>query len=151
MQFDGAVWIARPPEDVFALLVDVQDWATGPGSPIAAMEKIPAEPTAVGTRWREVVTLGPRLTMTMWSEVTAIEPASLLALSFWGGSMRGSLRYTLERENDGTVLRQCETLATVGWLRPLGWLIGRILKPRLARRLREIRDELERPEEPAAG
>lgn len=143
VEFDESVRIARAPTDVFAMLVDVQEWATPPGSPIVAMEKIPPGDTTVGTRWREVVRLGRRRTMTMWSEVTAIEPERLLAARFWGGSMRGTLTYTIRPDNGDAVLRQQESLTAVGWLRPFGWLVGRILTPRLHERLLHIRDELE--------
>ncbi len=120
VRFDGSVRIERSAQDVFALLADVQDFATVPGSPVAVMEKTPQGPTAVGTRWREVVRLGLGRTLTMWSEVTAIEPGRLLVLRLWGGNMRGDLVYTLTPCDTHTVLRQQETLVTSGVLRPFG-------------------------------
>lgn len=143
MDFDESVRIARSPSEVFGLLADVQRWAVHPGSPITAMEKLPAGPTAVGTRWREVVRLGPWLRMTIWSEVTDIEPGVMLAERFWGGSMRGTLIYTLQADDGGALLRQRESMATVGWLRPLDGVMGRMLERRLGRRLLDIRDQLE--------
>ncbi len=143
VRFEGSVRIARSACDVFAMLSDVQDWATHPGSPVVLMEKSPPGPTEVGTRWREVVSLRCGRTMTMWSEVTAIAPERELALRFWGGHMHGELVYTIHSERAYTVLRQYETLETTGPLRPFGWLIGRILERRLSRRLLDIRDRLE--------
>lgn len=143
MRFDGSVRIERSRQDVFAVLVDVQDWATGPDSPVVLMEKLPGGPTAVGTQWRELVRLGFGRTLTMWSEVTDIEPGRLLALRFWGGHMRGDLVYTLTGDGTHSVLRQRETLVTEGPLRPFGWLVGFVLASRLSRRLQDLRDRIE--------
>jgi len=126
-----------------ALVSDVQRWAVGPGSPVAAMDKIPRGPTRVGTRWREVVRLGPWARMTVWSEVTAVEADRMLAERFWGAGMRGTLAYIIRPDDGHTVLRQQEHLDAVGWLRPFGGLIARILAPRLHRRLLAVRDLLE--------
>jgi hypothetical protein len=102
MEFDASVRITRSTAEVFAKLADIQESVQPPESPVAAMEKIPPGPTAVGTRWREVVRLGPWFRMTRWSEVTAIEPGKMLAERFWGGSMRGTLVYTrVARERAG--------------------------------------------------
>jgi carbon monoxide dehydrogenase subunit G len=143
MRFEGSVHIARPIEDVFGMLADIQDWATGPDSPVEVMEKSPPGATVVGTRWREVVRLGPGMTMTMWTEVDALEPPRLLALRFWGGNMRGRLAYTLTGAGGHTLLDQHETLDAAGPLRPFGPLISLMLTRRLRGRLLEIRHQLE--------
>jgi hypothetical protein len=78
MIFDETVLIRRPPEAVFKRLSDIQEGEVQPGFPVLAMEKIPPGSTVVGTRWREVVRLTKRRSMTMWSEVTGIEPDSML-------------------------------------------------------------------------
>lgn len=143
MRFDETISIAAPPSVVFALLADIQDTATGPGSPVSAMDKIPAGPTHVGTRWREVVRLGLGLRLTMWTETIAVEPDRQLMLRFWGGSMRGEITYTIEPSDGGAVLRHEEWMHAVGWLRPLDVLLGRMLAPRIHRRLEAIRDHLE--------
>lgn len=143
MWFDDSIEIRASTGEVFGLLCDVQETATGAGSPVLSMAKMPPGPTRVGTRWREVIRLGPGLRMTMWSEATAVEADRLLAVRFWGGSMRGELRYTLDERAGRTVLRQQESLATVGWLTPFEGLVTAMLVPRLRRRLRDIRDLLE--------
>jgi carbon monoxide dehydrogenase subunit G len=143
MQFDESIRIRRPEHDVFAMLADIQRYATSPGSPVVAMDKIPPGPTVVGTRWREVVRLLGPVTMTMWSEATTVEPDSRLGLRFWGGGMEGTLVYTLTAEGPDTVLRHQESLAAVGPLRPLSGIMGAMLSPRLHRRLRALRAELE--------
>jgi hypothetical protein len=141
--FDEAVRIARPPKEVFALLTDVQDHAVQPGSSVLLMEKIPPGPTAVGTRWREVIRLGLGLTMTMWSEVTAVSENRMLAERFWGSGMRGTLVYTISADDGGCLLRQKETMEAVGWLRPFTGVLGAALRPRLHARLKSIRRHLE--------
>lgn len=138
MHFDHAVTIHRSPSDIFALLADVHLYATPPGSPVAEMEKIPAGPTRVGTRWREVIKLGMGLRMTIWSEVDALEPDRLLSETWSGGNMRGILVYRIEESVAGTSLRETKTLEAVGWLRPFRRLIDRMLLPREYARLEEI-------------
>lgn len=147
MQFDSSVTVRRAAADVFALLADVQRYATGPGSPVAAMDKVPEGPTAVGTRWREVIKLGPGMRMTIWSEVTECEPDHLLAEQWSGGGMRGTLKYRIEEEVAGTVLRQTKSMEAIGWLRPLQRVIDRMLAPREQARLEEIARMLERGED----
>jgi hypothetical protein len=138
MQFDHSVTIRRSPADIFAFLADVHLYATPPGSPVAAMDKIPAGPTGVGTRWREVIKLGLRMRMTVWSEVTACEPGRLLAETWSGGNMRGTLTYRIEVTPAGTGLHQSKSLEAVGWLRPFQRMIDRILPPKELARLEEI-------------
>jgi len=89
------------------------------------------------------VSLGRKRTMMMWSQVTDIEAGRLLAERFWGGSMRGTLIFTLTPEDGHTILRQQEMMRAVGWLRPFGWIMGRMLRPRLHHRLLSLRAECE--------
>jgi len=143
MDYDNSITIRRPPEAVFAMLADIQEYAHAPGSPIPEMEKIPPGPTAVGTRWREVVQLLPFMTMTMWSDCTSLVPDRRLELAWHGPGMTGHIAYTMEPVDGGTVLRQVETLTPHGLLRPMGGLMERMLRPRLTARLAAIRDRLE--------
>lgn len=144
MQFDLSVKIRRTPTEALAFMADIQRYNDdGTGSRVPVMEKIPAGPTRVGTRWREVVRVAPFLRMTIWSEVTAYEPARRLAESFRSSWMSGVLEYTVEPTADGTLLRQRETLTPRGPLRLLDGLIARPLRPNLVGRLEEIRALLE--------
>lgn len=144
MDFDLSVAIGRPSEAVYAMLADIQEYVR-PDSPVPEMEKIPAGPTKVGTRWREVVRLIPHLTMTMWSEVTALEPGRRLDETFRGPWMTGQLSYTVAPGDGGSILRQRETLTPRGPLRLLGRPMEGLLRPRLVARLASIRDLLEAP------
>ncbi len=151
MDYDISVTISRPPEAVYALLADVQLYIHHPGSPIPEMEKIPAGTTKVGTRWREVVRLAPFVTMTMWSEVTAIEPGRRLEESFRGPWMTGHLAYSIEPSEGGCVLYQRETLTPHGPLRLLAGPMDRMLRPKVTSRLDAIRDLLEREGDERTG
>ncbi len=143
MDYDLSVTIRRPPDAVYAALADIQRYID-PDSPVPEMEKIPAGPTAVGTRWREVIRLGPFFTMTMWSEVTAIEPNRRLEERFRGPWMTGRLIYTIEPEERGSVLRQQQRITPRGPLRLVAGPMNRMFRPRVTARLKAIRDGLER-------
>lgn len=143
MDFDLAITIRRPPEAVWPVLDDIQAYAGTPGSPVPEMEKIPPGPVHVGTRWREVVRLLPGVTMTVWSEATAVEPDHRLEEDFRGPLMRGHLAYELEPVPAGCVLHQRETLTPQGPLRLVAGRMAGMLRPRLEHRLEEIRDLVE--------
>jgi hypothetical protein len=142
VDFDLAIAIRRPPPDVLAFFVDVQDHVD-PTSPVPVMEKTPPGPTQVGTRWREVVKVGPGVRMTIWSVVTGIEPGVRLEERFSSSWMHGMLEYTVAPTAEGTLLRQRETLTPKGPLRLLDRPIAAMLGPNLVKRLQQIRELLE--------
>jgi hypothetical protein len=150
MDYDLSAAIGRPPDVVFATLADIQRYVQ-PGSPVPEMEKIPAGPTTVGTRWREVIRLGPFLTMVIWSEVTAIEPDRRLEERFDGPWITGRLVYSIEPGDGGCVLRQQQTITPHGPLRLAAGPMDRMFRPRITARLESIRDGLERDTLPPAG
>jgi hypothetical protein len=139
MRFDYSVTIRRPPRAVFAMLADVQDWGKEERAALVpVMEKTTPGPTRVGTRWHEVIQLAPHLTMTVWSEVVAIEQDRLLDERFWAWWMRGRLLYTMTPIDGGTVLRQRERLEPRGPLRLIDAFLARRLGPAIEARLRAI-------------
>ena len=147
MDYDLSVTIRRTPDVVYAALADIQRFID-PDSPIPEMEKVPAGPTTVGTRWREVIRLGPLLTMTMWSEVTAIEPDRRLEERFRGPWITGRLVYSIEPTDGGCVLRPQQTITPRGPLRLVAGPMDRMFRPRVTARLGVIRDGLERDATP---
>mgnify|MGYP001822612452 FL=1 len=125
------------------MLADVQRYVDHPGSPIPEMEKIPAGPTTVGNRWREIVRLAPFITMTVLSEVTDIEPGRRLDETFSCPWMIDSISYSIEPDDGGSLLRQRETLTPHGPLRLVAGVMNRLLEPRPRARLEAIRELLE--------
>ena len=126
------------------MLADVQDWGKDERAALVpVMEKITPGPTRVGTRWHEVIQLAPHVTMTVWSEVVAIEQDRLLDERFWAWWMRGRLEYTMTPTDGGTVLRQRERLEPRGPFRLIDGLIARQLGPAIETRLRAIGRMLE--------
>jgi hypothetical protein len=143
MEHDISVAVGRPPHVVYAVLADIQLYVQ-PGSPVPEMEKIPPGPTAIGTRWREVVRLGPFLAMTIWSEVTALEPDRRIEERFRGPGFIGRLVYTIGASEGGCVLRQQQTITPRGLLRLAGGAMDRMFGRRVSARLESIRDGIER-------
>jgi uncharacterized protein YndB with AHSA1/START domain len=102
---DVSVTIARPAEDVFAVLTDptlAPKWAAN----AIKGELLTAGPPGVGSRRRAVVKGLFGRTMESVMEVTELEPNSMLALRLisasWGGS--GRTKYTLTPVDGGTRL-----------------------------------------------
>jgi polyketide cyclase/dehydrase/lipid transport protein len=143
LTFDLSVAIRRPPAAVFKLLADVQEHEPIPKAAGVRMTKIPASPTAVGTRWHEQVRLVPGWWMSVDSVVTDLQEPGLLGMEFRSIWWTGHLTYTVEATPEGSMLRQRETLRP-RW--PLRWLAAWVdagLRPRLLERLAEIRAILE--------
>jgi polyketide cyclase/dehydrase/lipid transport protein len=141
LAFDLSVAVRRPPVAVFTLLADVQQHI--PKAAGVRMTKIPASPTAVGTRWHEQVRLVPGWWMSVDSVVTEMQEPVLLGMDFRSIWWTGHLTYSVEATPEGSILRQRETLRP-RW--PLRWLAARVdagLRPRLLKRLAEIRALLE--------
>jgi hypothetical protein len=90
------LWVAigRPPAAVFAFLVDVQEHEPIPRRAAIRMTKIPAGPTAAGTRWHEQVRLMPGWWMTVDSVVTDIDEPAVLGMDFRSSWCTGHLTYT---------------------------------------------------------
>jgi hypothetical protein len=145
VSFDERIEVRCPAAAAFDLLANVDRYATGPGSPVAAMARSPRGPTTVGTRFREVIRLGPLGRFTVWSEVLTLDRPRCLEERFQGPGMHGYLRYTLTAGDAGrTVLRQQQTFVVTGPLAALQvWGIRRAWRPRASARLRAIRDLLE--------
>ena len=145
LEFDLAVEIRRPPEDVYAFLLAKEQHPQPPGSPVLRLDRLTPGPPGVGTRWIEVVRVGPGMSMTVRSQADQVQPGIALGERFASSWFTGRLAYTFEPTPAGTRLRQKETLRP---RRPLALLdkpIDAALRPRLLGRLADIRDILENP------
>jgi hypothetical protein len=143
--FEGSVEVDCTAVTAFDLLVNTDRYATGPGSPVLRMERIPEAEARVGTRWREVIRLGFLGHMTVWSEIVALDPPTSLRLAFRLPGATGTLTYRIgpgvERE---TCISQEQTFVLTGRLAGIRrWMIERMWKPRAVERLQDIRAALE--------
>jgi hypothetical protein len=147
--FEGEVTIRCRPEQAFDLLAYKERSAVGPGSPVLRLDKVPPGPTRVGSRWTEVVRLGPLARMTIRSVATVVDPPRRLVEVFVGPGFGGELGYRFEpadREGDATVLHQRQVFLLTGPFRRLtARLVRRAWVPRAEERLQDIRRALERP------
>lgn len=143
--FDLSVAIRRPPREVFALLADIQEAEPIPRDATVRMVKEPIGPTTVGTRWHEWVKVAPGFWLYVESIVSDVAEPYRLGMDFRSRWLTGHLTYDIEPTADGTVLHHRETVQTralLRWLRPI---VERGMRPRLMRRLADIKRILEEP------
>ncbi|MFI7121712.1 SRPBCC family protein [Amycolatopsis sp. NPDC049868] len=149
LTFDLSVEIRRPPATVFALLADIQDFEPIPRDAVVTLVKEPSGPTEVGTRWHERVRLAPHIWLHVENLVSEADAPHRLTIDARSSWMTAHLTYEIEPVADGSVLRQHETLRLRALPRWLGPYIERRLRPRLHRRLSDIKAILEAP--PSSG
>lgn len=142
LEFDLSVPVARPPEEVYTLLADVQGVASLAGAGVR-MSKTPPGPTHAGTRWHEHVRLLPGLWMRVESTATDVSPPHALGMDFGAACFSGRLDYEISEAPGGSVLRQRETMRLRGPLGPLAGRVDTLLRPRLLDRLADVRDAVE--------
>jgi uncharacterized protein YndB with AHSA1/START domain len=145
---DLSVIIRRPPSEVFALLADIYGAEPLPRRAVVRMEKDPAGPTTVGTRWHEAVRLAPGCWFHIESIVTELEPSTRLGMDFGTRWFGGHLSYEIEPTPDGCILHHRQTLRPHALLPWLPTLIRPRLRPHIVERLADIDDLLEMPEGP---
>ena len=135
MRVTESIRIARPPEDVWAVVSDLEThpkWRPA----IVELTQVSVGPLAVGSRLREVLRWRGR-ELELDDVVTALEPPRRLALSGGWSAAEFDLELLLEPEGDGTVV-------TMDWpLRPKS-LLMRVAAPFLGSTMRKAtREELE--------
>jgi uncharacterized protein YndB with AHSA1/START domain len=145
---DLSVMIRRPPSEVFALLAEIQQAELLLRRAVVRMEKDPAGPTTVGTRWHEAVRLASGCWFHIQSIVTELQPPTRLGMDFSTRWFAGHLTYEIEPTPDGCILHHCETLRPRALLPWLPAIIAPRLRPHIVERLADIRDLLEMPEGP---
>jgi uncharacterized protein YndB with AHSA1/START domain len=118
---DVSTTIARPIEDVFAVLTDPTQSAKWAASAIEA-ELITPGPPRIGSRRRAVVIAPMGGTMESVMEVTEIEPNRKVALTLisatWGGT--GRTWYTFTPVEGGTRVDWTWEMEPAGLWKPLG-------------------------------
>jgi hypothetical protein len=143
MKFRFSVVIAQPPSAVFAFFRDVDQHAGQEGTPVPVYDKVTPGPVGVGTRYREVVQVLPKVRGEMLSEVTCYEEGKRLGYRFSGLGMDGELEYIFEQVQGGTGVVQLQSLHPRGALRPFSWLIGKMFAAVAGQRLETIKALLE--------
>ncbi len=133
MEFERSISIQRLPQDVFCFLRDKDQFPQEADSPVLVLEKTSPGPAGVGTRYREVVQMFPLVRGTILSEIRRYEPPVHLEETFEGTGMQGSLTYTFQATQGGTLLIQQETVHFKGLL----WLFAPILERMLLKKIEE--------------
>jgi uncharacterized protein YndB with AHSA1/START domain len=138
--FQNTVMIARPIEDVFAFLSDLEnvpEWNYA----IVETRKISEGPVGVGTTYRQVRSVPSRSEERL--EITAYDPPRQLEVRGQLGPFRSRLFYALNATPEGT--RVTNTVEVE--LRGPGRLLGRVAVPRVrdavAANLRKLKELLE--------
>lgn len=143
LTFDLSVVIARPADAVFDLLADIQDAEPIPRDAAVRMVKDPIGATTVGTRWHEWVKIAPRWWLHTESIATEVRRPYRLGMDFDSTWLTGHLTYEVEPVDGGCVLHHRETVRARPHLRWLQSFVERTMRPRLLRRLSDIKEILE--------
>jgi uncharacterized protein YndB with AHSA1/START domain len=138
--FENTVLIARPIEDVFAFLSDLENvpkWNYA----IVETRKVSKGPVGVGTTYRQVRSVPSRSEERL--EITTYDPPRRLEIRGQLGPFRSRLLYALDATGEGTRVTNTVELE----LRGPGRLVGRVAVPRVrdavAANLRKLKELLE--------
>ena len=122
-RFDLSVQIARPPEDVFAYLTDLDNLIEWQASLVEVRPQTPP-PLAAGSRFTEVRSaLGRRIESDV--EVKELEPPRRFTVRSTGGPLPFTVEHELEPAGDGTTLRVAAEGEPKGALRLGGPMVMR--------------------------
>ena len=139
--FENTVMIARPIEDVFAFLSDLENvpkWNYA----IVETRKVSEGPIGVGTTYQQVRSVPSRSEERL--EITSYNPPRQLEVRGQLGPFRSRLVYTLDAIPEGTRVTNTVELD----LRGPGRLLGRVAVPRVreavAANLGKLKELLER-------
>lgn len=128
IEFQHALDVAAPAEDVFGILDDVTrtpEWLER----CTGIEKLSAGPNAVGTRLRYGYRQGGQ-SGTMDGEITARDPNAWLAMRYQDRVMDVTVDFQMARNGTGTHLRHTIAITPKG-------LMGKVAAPIITRRLPE--------------
>jgi uncharacterized protein YndB with AHSA1/START domain len=143
MKFANTVTIARPPEDVFAFLADLENlprWNYA----IQQTRKVTPGPLAVGTRYHQVRTVPTRQEESL--EVVDLEHGRRLILEGTLSMLPARLEYDLVPQGGGTVVTNTVELDVPPPLVLVSLVATRRIKPAVAENLAVLKTILERGE-----
>lgn len=100
MRISESIWIERAPEDVWAVVSDLDTHTTWRPA-LVELRRLDDGPLEVGTRIREVLRWGRR-EIELEDVVTALEPPRRLALRGGWSAADFEVEFLLEPEGDGT-------------------------------------------------
>jgi uncharacterized protein YndB with AHSA1/START domain len=125
VRYESRVAVDRPPEVVFAFLIEPAKQALWSDVP---MQKVTDGPFMPGSRMEVTFGKGP-ISATLGLELTSVEPGRRLAWTSYSGPLRWQGEYRLEPSgNGGTELRQEGTIVFTGLWRLLEPLFGAEIK-----------------------
>lgn len=141
IRYDNTIAIARPPAEVFDLIVDVPrayEWTD-----MTDGRWISDPPIEVGARAEAKLTLGPVRPVIRW-DVTRLEPPRVVSFRTPpGGPLDWDATYVLEEADGGTRVHATGEVKPRGWLRLLTPLIRMELPKGEARELARLKGLLE--------
>jgi carbon monoxide dehydrogenase subunit G len=143
MKFANTVTIARPPEDVFAFLADLENlprWNYA----IQQTRKVTPGPLAVGTRYHQVRTVPTRQEESL--EVVDLEHGRRLIVEGTLSMLPARLEYDLVPQGGGTVVTNTVELDVPPPLALVSLVATRRIKPAVAENLAVLKTILERGE-----
>ncbi|HET8662953.1 MAG TPA: SRPBCC family protein [Nocardioides sp.] len=143
MKFANTVTIARPPEDVFAFLADLENlprWNYA----IQQTRKVTPGPLAVGTRYHQVRTVPTRQEESL--EVVDLEHGRRLIVEGTLSMLPARLEYDLVPQGGGTVVTNTVELDVPPPLVLVSLVATRRIKPAVAENLAVLKTILERGE-----
>jgi len=135
----SATTIARPVEDVFQFLLDLDKNASDPG--VESVAKTPTGPTVPGTTFRFDHGRGRETTM----RFTAIEPNRTIEFRGEVGPLRPAGDFSLERADGQTRLAVRVAPNPSGALKLVSPIVNRIGRRVWDKRLARIKEALEGP------
>lgn len=140
-EFEHSVLINRPPEDVFAFVLDPSNdplWQTS----VVESRQVTDGPVGVGTRFTEVRHfLGRRMETTV--EVTEHEDDRRSAVKFVSGPIPGSGSYSIKPADGGTRFTWTVQADPSGFFKLAEPVLARMMRRELSTNCENLKDVLE--------
>lgn len=127
--------IAAPPAVVWAFISDLQrvpEWVVG----TEKMLWISTEQVGVGTEYRELTQIGPTTSQTTW-RITTFRAPFVQVHESRSAMLDAVLTMTLEAEHGGTRFIHRIEGRLLPKVRPLGWLLERLIRRQAANDMRQ--------------